>query len=50
MTTTEVKVKARRVLQFFLALILFRNFTILSTMFRIRSTLRAILVKTCPKV
>ena len=38
MTTTELKVKIRRILQFFLSLILFRNFKILSIMFRIKST------------
>lgn len=38
MITTEVKVKTRRILQLFLALILFRNFKILSIIFRIKST------------
>jgi len=38
MATTEVKVKIRRILQFFLSLILFRKFKMLSIMFRIKST------------
>ena len=38
MATTKAKVKIRRIFQFFLSLILFRNFKILSIMFRIKST------------